>query len=255
MKVRMADLYGKTKPLSIQQEELGAEFELDGRLFRYVKYNDGDANIPGLRGTMSYKVGANAANVGTRNERTCDLGSTTVVSTDQFGGIIIPDVVLHSEYYWEQFRGTGLVNMWNAAAITRTTNALTERLRPGTTDGISIVLADGATGEPQEWFALLLANVDGTPTASTDRFLATIPEHQTTPAQFAVGETVTANAKTGVVVEVLRRGVYDYGIIASTLSAAWAGAETAVGGTSVASGVIGAIGYAVFAGNYELNGF
>ena len=255
-RVTSADLKGLVFPLSVQVEELGSTFvDSKGREFRYVKYNDGDGNLPGVRGQICYNVVVNAANISIQYQVTCDLGSSTVVSDDDFAGIIVPDVVLNGEYCWVQVHGVGLVRAWAEAAIDRDgTNELTKRLRPSSTDGIVASLADGTGGQPEQWFALLLADVDGTPTAVADRFLATIPAGQTTTAQFAVGETVTANAKTGVVVEVLRRGTTDYAIIASTLSAAWAAAETGVGGTSAASGVLSAIGYAVFPQNYRIVG-
>ena len=251
MQVRMADLYGKTMPLSIQQETLGATFEDQlGRVFRYVKYNDGDDNIPGLRGHTVGLIGANAANVSSVYEVTANFDSSTVVTTAGFAGIIIPDVVLHGEFCWIQIAGIGLVAAWADAAQDRSTDEDTNRCIPGAADG---TLATGADGSEQEVCIELLADIDAVPTASTDRYLAPIPAHQTTTAQFAVGETVTANTDTSVVVEVLRRGVYDYGLIVSTVTSDYfAAAETAVGGTSAASGVLGDPAFAIFPQNYNI---
>lgn len=251
MQVRMADLYGKTKPLSIQQEALGAEFEDHlGRLFRYVKYNDGDDNIPGLRGHLAGLVGANAANVSSLYEVTANFDSSTIVSTGGFGGIIIPDVVLNGEYCWVQVGGLGLVMAWADAAQDRSTNELTNRCIPGAADGTLAVLT---AGQEQEVCIELLADIDAVPTAATDRYVGPIPAGQTTAAQFAVGETVTANTDTAVVVEVLKRGATDYGLIVSTVTDDyWAAAETAVGGTSAASGVLGDPAFGIFPQNYNI---
>ncbi len=251
MKVRMADLYGKTMLLSIQREELGAEFEDEkGRMFRYVKYNDGDDNIPGLRGHLVGLIGADAANVSSIYEVTANFDSSTVVTTAGFAGIIIPDVVLNGEYCWVQVAGMGLVNAWADAAQDRSTNELTNRCIPGAADGTVAVLT---AGNEQQVCLEILADIDAVPTAAADRYLAPIPVGQTTTAQFAVGETVTANTDTAVVVEVLKRGAKDYGLIVSTVTSDyWAAAETAVGGTSAASGVLGDPAFAVFPQNYNI---
>ena len=232
---------------------LGQEVPLGQKIFRFMKYNDGSNNIPGLRGQIVYNCVVAAVDITTPYEVSVDLGSTAPLTDDEFAGIIQPDVVLTGEGFWGQIYGPGEVNLWASAAITQITTALTHRLRPAATNGIVASLADGATGEPQQWFASLLANVDGTPTAATDRFLATIPAGPTTTVKkYIVGETVTANAKTGIVAETLNKNSITYGIIAHTLSAAWAAAETAVGGTSAASGVIGTIGYIIPAVNYRI---
>jgi len=235
----------------------GQEVELDDRLYQFKQYNDGDGNIPGLRGQICYDVVVDAANRATAHEVTCDITEGTVVSSQEFSGVIMPNVVLNGEFCWVQTDGDGLtrgefpVYMWAEAAITRTTDMFTQRIIPGTVDGNSVV---SATGSEARIFGQLYADIDGVPTAAADRYLASIPAGQTTTAQFAVGETVTANTDTAVVVEVLRRGTTDYGLIVSTVTADyWAAAETAVGGTSGASGVIGVVGFAIFPQNYRVH--
>jgi hypothetical protein len=234
----------------------GQTAELNDREYKFIQYNDGDGNIPGLRGQVCYAVGANAANVGTAHEVTCDLGSATVVSQDDTEGLIMPNVILNGEFCWIQKVGMGLtrgefpVYMWADGAIDRSADSMNRWLVAGASDGTVVELTDGVE---ETIFAANYADVDAVPTAAADRFLASIPAGQTTTAQFAVGETVTANTDTAVVVEVLSRGTTDYGLIVSTVTADyWAATETAVGGTSAASGVIGVVGYAVFPQNYRL---
>lgn len=231
----------------------GQEVPLGKKVFRFMKYNDGNNNVPAVRGQIVYNCVVAAADITTPYEVCVDLASTTPLTDDEFAGVIQPDVVLNGEGFWGHIEGPGEVGIWANAAITQITSALTHRLRPANTNGIVGSLADGATGEPQQWFAYLLANVDGTPTAASDRFLATIPAGPTTTVKkYIVGETVTANAKTGIVSETLYKNGISYAIIAHTLSAAWAAAETAVGGTSTASGVIGVVGYIIPASNYRI---
>lgn len=250
-RVTSADLKGLVFPLSVQVEELGSTFvDSKGREFRYVKYNDGDDNIPGLRGHLALPIGANAANVSTIYEVTANYDTTTVVGTVSFGGIIIPDVVLNGEYCWVQVQGIGLVIAWADAAQTRITTTLTDKCIPGAADGTMAVLT---AGFEQQVCLEILADIDAVPTAAADRYLAPIPAGQTTTAQYIVGETVTANTDTSVVVEILRRGATDYGLIVSTVTSDYfAAAETAVGGTSAASGVLGDPAYNIFPQNYNI---
>ena len=223
-----------------------------GGIAKYFKYNDGDGNIPGLRGQIAYRVGANAANVTMKDTVTCDLGSATIVSTDEFAGIVLANVILNNEYGWFQDENIGEVDAWAVAAIDRSGDTVVRRCIPGATDGIVATLTAGF--EQRVCFELLAdVIVTATVTLSTDRYLGSIPLGQTTAAQFVVGETVTANTDTAVVVEVLKRGTKDYGLIVSTLTDNyWVLGETVVGSTSGASGVLGAVGFAVKAGNYNI---
>lgn len=233
----------------------GQEIPIDNgrKLFRFFQYNGGDDNIPGLRGQICYNVVVDAANISTPFQVTCDLGSATIVSQDEFAGVIQPDVVLDGEGCWGEVFGPGEVAMWADAAITRATNNLTSRLSPGANDGTVKTTTDGTAGQPLTWFAELLADVMLTFATATEYYYASIPAGQTTTAQYIVGETVTANTDTAIVVERLRRGDTDYGLIVSTISDdGWANGETAVGGTSAASGVLGAVGPFVHPQNYRL---
>jgi len=231
----------------------GQEVELNDRLYQFKQYNDGDANLAGVRGQVCYAVTAEDANVGTAHEVTCDLGSTTVVSQDDFAGVIMPNVVLNGEFCWVQTAGMGLtrgefpVYLWASAAINKSGDSMNRWLIPGATDGTVASLTDGVE---ETVCAALLADVIVVAGLATERFLATIPT--TRSGLFVVGETVTANAKTGVVVEVLSRGSVNYGIIVSTMSAAWVAAETALGGTSGATATFGVVGTGVFPQNYRI---
>ena len=256
MKVRMADLYGKTKPLSIQQEELGALFEdQKGRLFEYTQYNDGDGNIPGLRGMICYDVVVDAANISNSFQVTCDITQGTIVSGEEFSGVIIPDVVLHNQYCWKQISGIGLVDMWAVAAQTRTTDTYTNHLIPHTVDGVGVV---AAAGSEHLQYATILADINGVPTGATGRYIVGIPAGNITAGtNFAVAELVSGGTSSdgGTVVKVLKSGITDYGLILSTLTGSavyFQAAETLTGATSGATGLVGVIGYAVFAANYKL---
>ncbi len=241
----------------------GQEAELNNRIYQFKQYNDGDGNIPGLRGQICYDVVVDAANRSTAHEVTCDYTEGTVVASQEFAGVIMANVILNGEFGWVQKKGTGLtrgefpVYMWGEAAITRTTDTYTQRIMPATVDGNSIV---SAAGSEHRIFAQLYADLDGAPTAAADRYLVSIPAGQTTTAQFAVGETVEelagggGDGDTGVVVEVLRRGTTDYGLILSTVTADYmgSGAETITGATSGAAGVVTQDGFAIFPQNYGL---
>ncbi len=256
MQVRMADLYGNITPLSIQQEELGATFEdAKGRVFEYSQYNDGDGDIPGLKGMICYDVVVDAANISNPYQTTCDITQGTIVSGEEFSGVIIPDVVLHSDFYWKQKSGIGLVDMWAVAAQTRTTDTYTNHLIPHTVDGVGVV---AAAGSEHLQYATLLADISGVPTAATGRYIVGIPAGNIAAGtNFAAGELVSGGTSSdgGTVVEVLKVGATDYGLILSTLTGSavyFQAAETLTGATSGATGLVGVIGYAVFASNYKL---
>ncbi len=250
-RVTSADLKGLVFPLSVQVEELGSTFvDSKGREFRYVKYNDGDDDIQGLRGHMALPIGANAANVSTIYEVTANYDTTTVVGTVPFGGIIIPDVVLNGEYCWTQIEGIGLVAAWADAAQTRITTTLTDKCIPGAADGTMAVLTAGLE---QQVCIEILADIDGVPTAATDRYY--IPLISTHVGSYVVGETVTggSSSDTAVVVEKLSRGTTDYGLIVSTATSTYfQAAETLTGGTSGATATTGDPAFVVYPQNYNI---
>lgn len=234
----------------------GQEVELNNRIYQFKQYNDGDGNIPGLRGQICYDVVVDAANRSTAHEVTCDYTEGTVVASQEFAGVIMPNVVLNGEFCWVQTDGDGLtrgefpVYTWTNAAITRTSDIWTQRLIPHTIDGISVV---ASTTNESRIFSQLYADVRDPLSVSTLHYLIAIPLGQTTSAQFAVGETVTANGDDGDVAEVLRRGTTDYGLILTGVTGAMVATETAVGGTSAASGVIGTVGIAIYPQNYRVH--
>lgn len=249
--VRSADLKGLVFPLSVQVEELGSTFvDSKGREFRYVKYNDGDDSIQGLRGHSVLPIGANATNVSTIYEVTANFDTTTVVGTVSFGGIIIPDVVLDGEYCWLQIKGMGLVGAWADAAQTRIATTLTDKCIPGASDGAVAVLT---AGYEQQVCLEILADIDGVPTAATDRYyMSLISTHV---GSFVVGETVTGGTSldTAVVVEKLSRGTTDYGLIVSTATSTYfQAAETLTGGTSGATAITGDPAFTIFPQNYNI---
>ncbi len=235
----------------------GQEVELDNRLYQFKQYNDGDGNIPGLRGQICYDVVVAATNRITMHEITCDYTEGTVIASQEFAGLIMPNVVLDGEFCWVQTDGDGLtrgefpVYTWTNAAITRTSDApWTQRLIPHTIDGVSAV---ASTANESRIFSQLYADVRSPLSVGTLYYLIAIPLGQTTSAQFSIGETITANGDDGDVVEVLRRGTTDYGLILTDVTGAMLATETAVGGTSAASGVIGAVGMAVYPQNYRVH--
>jgi len=246
--------------------EPGFEIALDNgkKLFKFVQYNDGDGDIPGLRGRICYRVGANAANVSEQEQVTCDLSSTTVVGQMEFAGILQPDVVLNSEGCWSQIIGPGEVDMWaSLSQITRISAALNKWLMPAVVDGAGVVnitgdglAAKAAAGSEMRIFAELLADVDGTPAVATSRGLLAIDAGTT--GAFIVGETVTGgtSADTAVIVERLRRGTTIYGLICSTFGGVaksfHTATETLTGGTSGATGALTDKAVAVLASNYRL---
>lgn len=254
-RVQSADLKGLVFPLSVQVEELGSTFvDSKGREFRYMKYNDGDGDVPGCRGQIVYLVPGDADVPSYIYEVTVDLSSTTVPSQGLFAGVIIPDVILNGEYCWAQIKGINLVPLWaDITAIDRSTSEVTKHLMPAAAANENIA-GDGIVGVSTEAldvnvFGELLADVDGTPTLPTDRVFLHIPAGQTATPQFIVGETITGgtSSDTAVVVEVLRRGAKDYGLIVSTVTATYfhTVAETVTGGTSAAAGSITTKGEAV----------
>ena len=242
--------------------EPGFEVALDNgkKLFKFVQYNDGDGDIPGLRGRISYRVVADDTNVSEQEQVTCDLTEGgTVLGQAEFAGVLQPDVVLNGEGCWAQIIGPGEVDMWaSIAAINRDAAAINKWLSPAAAATTNItgdgIVATAAAGFEMQIFAELLANVDGTPLAVTNRALLCVDAGTST--QFVVGETINGvtSSDTALVVERLRRGSTDYGVICSTLTATYfhTAAENLNSAAAVLRGILSCKGVQVPASNYRL---
>lgn len=256
MPINLTQVYSSPFPY-----EPGLEVALGNgkQLFKFVQYNDGDGNIPGLRGRICYRVVQDASAVTEQEQVTCDLTGTTVLSQAEFGGIIQADVILNGYGGWVQVIGPGEVDMWaSIAAINRDAAAINRWLMPAAAANENItgdgIIATAAVSSEQRIFAELLADVDGVPTAATDRVLLAIDAGAT--GTFLVGETVEGgtSSDTAVVVERLRRNSTIYGLIVSTVTATYfhTAAETLTGATSSATGTLSCKGVMVPSSNYRL---
>ena len=224
--VRMADLYGKTLPLSIQQEALGATFvDSKDRVFQYIQYYDG-ATIYGIQGMFLYPIGGGTGNV-SAYAMTCDNNLTNVKAIGR--GIIIPDVVLDTEYCWMQKRGPSLVETYANAAQSAGASLIADNTT--VYDGQLEAFTD--PGNEELIIADLLAEDETTRT-----FLRFAPT-----TNFAVGETITGgtSAATCVIEKIYARGSTQYAFLCNTMSGTWTAAE-ALTGSVAGVGTLGAAG-------------
>lgn len=124
-------MYGnwiRDKIYTTQDFPLGAKVEDQaGRVFKYVKYNDGDGDVDGVAGQLV--VGLDSAFAD--NEVTMDYSSTTVPAVPAEPAGFLQAALTHGTYGWVQTWGDNMVAMLTDGSV-----AQGERLmKHATTDG------------------------------------------------------------------------------------------------------------------------
>lgn len=228
-KIMQADLYGLQFGLATQQEQLGSTFEdSKGRIFRYVKYNDG-STIYGIQGQGTYGVGhTSTGDVAILWEVTCDNNGTGAVAADG-RGIIIPKVVLDGEFCWIQESGPSLVDTYVKDGSDIDTGDYMIIDETTVIDG----LFEEVSGNEDQARAVAMADHE------TDRFFARF----TPTANFTEGGTMTgASTATGTIKKVFNRGSTQYAYLLTSVSGTFSASTEAMTGTPAGSGSTGAVG-------------
>lgn len=121
--------------------DLGAETVIDGRTYKFVKYNDGDGNVAGTAGGLVYLVGTATTSVEAW-ETTMDYDSATVVSILQAVAGVLQAALTNGTYGFVQTKGYGRKDVTTDGNVTAGV-----RLMAGAANGTVVLHDAGAKAD------------------------------------------------------------------------------------------------------------